>query len=79
MRRGIFGSVFDFDRDGKMSAMERAAEFYFIHNVLLTEERDKALEDAGLDKDELGQMDEGERREMLENAGLDPCDFEDDF
>ena len=32
---------------------------------------------AGLDRDELSWMDEDERREALEEAGLDPDDFED--
>ena len=36
------------------------------------------LEMAGLDIDELADMDEDERREALEDAGLDP-DYYDDF
>ena len=35
-----------------------------------------ALIDAGLDIDELNQMDENARRYVIENAGLDPDDFE---
>ena len=35
------------------------------------------LEMAGLDVDELADMDEDERREVLEDAGLDPDDYED--
>lgn len=31
---------------------------------------------AGLDRFELGAMDEDERRENLENAGLDPDDYD---
>ena len=34
------------------------------------------LEIAGLDRDELEMMDEEERRETLEDAGLDPDDFD---
>ena len=37
------------------------------------------LEMAGLDIDELADMDEDERREALEDAGLDPDDYEDEF
>ena len=35
------------------------------------------LEMAGLDLDELADMDENERREALEDAGLDPDDYDD--
>ena len=34
------------------------------------------LELAGLDADELEYMDEDERREALEDAGLDPDDYD---
>ena len=34
---------------------------------------------AGLDIDELADMDEDERREAIEYAGLDPDDYEDEF
>lgn len=37
------------------------------------------LEMAGIDIDELADMDEDERREALEDAGLDPDDYEDEF
>ena len=37
------------------------------------------LEMAGLDVDELADMDEDERREALEDAGLDSDDYEDEF
>ena len=35
------------------------------------------LEMAGIDIDELADMDEDERREALEDAGLDPDDYDD--
>ena len=35
------------------------------------------MEIAGLDADELALMDEDERREALEDAGLDPDDYDD--
>ena len=34
------------------------------------------LEMAGLDYDDLSYMDEGERREAFEDAGLDPDDYD---
>ena len=37
------------------------------------------LEMVGLDLDELADMDEDERREAIEDAGLDPDDYEDEF
>lgn len=40
---------------------------------------DDELELAGLDRYELAEMDEEERREALEDAGLDPDDYEDEF
>ena len=38
MANGIFGSMFDFNGDGEMSALERAAEFQFLHDVVMTGE-----------------------------------------
>lgn len=79
MGKGIFGGMFDFNGDGKMSAFELAAEFQFFHDVVMAEESDDELTAAGLDKDELRWMDADERREALEDAGLDPSDFDEDF
>lgn len=44
MGEGLFGGMFDFDRDGQLNAFEMAAECQFIHEVLLAEE-DEADED----------------------------------
>ena len=41
-----------------------------------TDDLDDELEMAGLDRLELEFMDEDERREALEDAGLDPDDFD---
>ena len=85
----LFGhSAFDLGRDGKMSG----AEWAFIHDVVFGGDNGIAsdssdvdddivdeLDMAGLDRDELEFMDEDERREALEDAGLDPDDFEDEF
>ena len=44
---GIFGNMFDFNRDGKMDAFERAAEFGFLHEVVLADEaEDEQTSDA---------------------------------
>ena len=75
---GIFGDMFDFNRDGKLDAFERASEFAFIHNVMENEEQSKKdeLENAGLDVNDLEYMDDDARREAIENAGLDPDDYD---
>ena len=31
---GFFGNLFDFDRDGKLDALEKAAELSFLSHVL---------------------------------------------
>lgn len=85
MSRGVF----DFNRDGRMSSFERAAEFTFLHQVTDHQSAEKdagavddeivrsiALVVAGLDEDELRLMDEYERREVIEDAGLDPDNYD---
>lgn len=93
MSKGIFGNMFDFNRDGNMSCFERAAEFSFISHVMSEVEKSNSsdtvigdfslddyqvseLELEGLDLNELSLMDEWERREAIENAGLDPDDYD---
>lgn len=72
---GLFGGLFDFDHDGEMNAFERAAEFTFL-DELTREENATEFELSGLDADELEFMDADERREALEDAGLDPDDYD---
>lgn len=80
---GLFGNLFDLNGDGKLDAMEQAAEFSFLEHMLeedtVQEEVEDALEEAGFTLEELQFMDADERREALEEAGLDPDEFEDDF
>ena len=94
MSKGIFGSMFDFNRDGHMGCFERAAEFAFVNHLMAESEKAETVDDVdseeygldeyqaleleleGLDLDELSLMDDWERREMLENAGLDPDDYD---
>jgi hypothetical protein len=82
----LFGhSAFDFNNDGKIDA----AEWAFINDTVFNDEDssssdydddlDDDLEAAGLDLDELEFMDEDERRSAIEDAGLDPDDFDSDF
>ena len=78
MGGGIFGSLFDFNGDGKLDALERGMEFMAFQQIMGGGSGDEidALEAAGLSYEELLLMDEDERREVLEAAGLDPDDFE---
>ena len=70
----MIGNLFDFDRNGTLDPLERAWEFGFLSNLL--DDEKQTLIDAGLDIDVLNQMDENARRYVIENAGLDPDDFE---
>lgn len=76
MSKGIFGGMFDFNNDGEMSFGERAAEFGFIQHLMEEEESRSNIVCEGLDYDELSMMDEFERNEILESAGLDPDDYD---
>ncbi len=72
---GLFDGMFDFNNDGQLDSMEQAAEFATVASVLddcLEDEQTTELEESGLDPDELEFMDAAERREALEDAGLDP-------
>ena len=52
--KGLFGDLFDFNHDGKMSAFERAAEMSFLHEMISEEKEyeETELELSGLDPDE---------------------------
>lgn len=77
MGKGIFGTMFDMNRDGKLDAWERAIEFQFITSMQEEEEDNLTeLEIAGIDPIDLEYMNEYERRAVLEEAGLDPDDYD---
>ena len=42
MGKGIFGGLFDFNHDGKMSSFEKAAELGFLHHIMESEKKDTA-------------------------------------
>ena len=87
---GIFGNMFDLNRDVKMSAFERAAELQFFDSMTKDSARNNIWDDeddwdddeltelelAGIDPEELEYMDDEERREILEEAGLDPDEYD---
>ena len=75
---GLFGKMFDLNGDGKLDAWERNMEYDFITS-LSEEDEDEGLTElelAGIDPVELEYMDADERREVLEEVGLDPDDFD---
>ena len=72
---GIFGDIFDLNHDGEMSAFEQAAEMGFIMEMMDSQKNDE-LTSAGLNPADLEDMGYFERREALEDAGLDPDDYE---
>ena len=85
MDKGFFGGLFDFNHDGELDPMERAMDFMAFDEMMKesdgsSDDEDEELVDeielAGLDYDELSFMDEDERREALEDAGLDPDDYD---
>ena len=49
---------------------------FYLGTDSLEDEDEDDLELYGLDRDELDMMDEDERREALEEAGLDPDDYD---
>lgn len=71
----FFGKLFDFNGDGKLGPLEKAAEFGVFMEILDSLKNNELIS-AGLDPDELSNMDYIERREALEDAGLDPDDYE---
>lgn len=72
---GFFGDLFDFNGDGKLDAFEKTSEFGMFMQMIDSAKNDE-LTSAGLDLDELEDMEYLERRETLEEAGLDPDDYE---
>ena len=76
----LFGhSAFDLNRDGKIDG----AEWAFINDTFFEDNNGistgSSIEEVDDVLDELEFMDEDERREALEDAGLDPDDFDDEF
>ena len=70
--KGFFGDLFDFNNDGKLDMFEQAADFAAFQQMI----NQADLEESGLASNELEFMNEDERREALENAGLDPDDYD---
>lgn len=71
----LFGNAFDLNHDGKLDVFEQASEFALFSSIMEEEDRDE-LYAAGIDPEELEYMSGDERREVLENVGLDPDDYD---
>lgn len=84
MNNGFFDKAFDFNHDGELDGFERAMQFEAFEEMTKDDvsgdsvdiDEMEDIELAGLDYDELSDMDEEERNEMLEDAGLDPDDYD---
>ena len=69
----------DFDGDGKLNTYEYSImdDIVFGHDDSNSDtEEDDDFTCVGLDRTELEYMDEDERREAIEDAGLDPDDYD---
>ena len=80
-----FDRMFDWNDDGKLDSFEQANQFEFEQRMLEEDSVDDDEDDddddldldlAGLDRFDLEMMDEDERHEVLEDAGLDPGDYD---
>lgn len=80
-----FDRMFDWNDDGKLDSFEQANQFEFEQRMLEEDSVDDDEDDddddldldlAGLDRFDLEMMDEDERHEALEDAELDPGDYD---
>lgn len=78
MGKGILGGMFDFDRDGRLNAVEQAAEFQFLHRMETEEEARRTRSAAGPGRNRSGPMVFNGRRAAWEDEGTDESDFDDD-
>lgn len=87
--KNSFDRMFDWNDDGKLDSFEQANQFEFEQRMLEEDSVDDDEDDdeddddddldldlAGLYRFDLEMMDEDERREALEDAGLDPGDYD---
>ena len=76
MSKGFFGSLFDFDGDGKLNAAERIYDLMRFNELMNDADKINELENAGTTYEDLWYMSDSERREKIEEAGLDPDDYD---
>ena len=74
---GLFGNLFDINGDGELSAGERMMDFALFHHMATEgDEAAEKLSEAGIDPLDFEFMDDDERRDALEDAGLDLDDLD---
>ena len=71
-----FDRMFEYNRDGHLDMFEQAMQFEFLEEEIRHTSGD--VEDPDLfDEDDFDYMDEDERREALEEAGMDSDEYDD--
>ena len=80
---GLVENMFDLNRDEKIDSLESAIALMAYDDLETEGEGETDIDDedtelmlAGIDPEELEYMDAEERREVLEEAGLDPDDYD---
>ena len=83
MMSGLVENMFDLNRDEKIDSLESAIALMAYDDLETEGEGETDIDDedtelmlAGIDPEELEYMDAEERREVLEEAGLDPDDYD---
>lgn len=77
-----YDRTFDLNRDGELNQAEQLFKMEFetggldMDDTVGEKDQDDALLETGFDRFDLELMDEDERREALEDAGLDSEDFD---
>ena len=71
-----FDRMFDYNRDGHLDMFEQAMQFESLEDETRSMAGD-VVDDSDSFDDEFDYMDEDERREALEEAGMDPDDYDD--
>lgn len=71
-----FDRMFDYNRDGHLDMFEQAMQFEFLEEEMRNTTGDVDDSDS-FDEDDFDYMDEDERRETLEEAGMDPDGYDD--
>ena len=82
-----FDAMFDMNRDGVLDPIEQGFQLDFLDKDSSFDDDDdddfdemdeveEALDSIGYTRDDLEYMDEEERAEILEDAGLDPDDWD---
>lgn len=72
MGKGIFGGLFDFNHDGKMSSFEKAAEIGFLHHIMESDKKDAESHTSSFGGSAFSISDDHEDQSLdLMVAGLD--------